>query len=57
MSVHDNETVCVIACQGPPRCAFEGEAAVQHQLDGCIWCEVHRRLPSGEWEISRPGET
>lgn len=57
LAANDDETVCVIACQGPPRCTLQGEAAVHAQINGCVWCETHTRLPNGEWHIARPGES
>jgi hypothetical protein len=29
----------VIVCAGPPLCPFEGDEAVQNQVDGCPNCE------------------
>ena len=34
-------------CQGPPRCALEGDAAVAAQEAGCIWCDVITIHPDG----------
>ena len=35
----------IIICSGPPDCPFEGDAAVQNQLDGCPLC---RRILIGQ---------
>ncbi len=26
-------------CAGPPQCALEGDAAVEAQKAGCVWCK------------------
>ena len=43
----------VIVCQGPPTCPFEGDEAVQNQIDGCPNC---RRIviPADGTEVERP---
>jgi hypothetical protein len=35
-SVEDDPIV--IVCQGPPRCALEGDEAIAAQETGCRWC-------------------
>jgi hypothetical protein len=45
----------VIVCQGPPACLLEGDAAMQAQIDGCIWCRriiVHQ---DGTETVTEPG--
>lgn len=35
----DDDLGEIIVCQGPPRCALDGDAAVEAQKAGCIWCK------------------
>lgn len=50
----DEAEPAVIVCQGPPRCPLEGDDAVAAAEAGCVWCERHRVLDSGEWHVTRP---
>lgn len=34
----EDDLAIVIACQGPPRCDLEGDAAVEAQRADCVWC-------------------
>lgn len=29
----------IVICQGPPRCALEGDEAYEAQVSGCPWCQ------------------
>jgi len=42
-------------CQGPPRCALEGDDAVAAQQDGCAFCKQVRIDDDGEEMIVEPG--
>ena len=53
--MNDDDLPIVTVCQGPPRCVLEGDAAVEAAEAGCVWCQRHRLLPSGEWHVERPG--
>ena len=40
----------VIVCQGPPLCLLEGDAAIQHAVDGCFLCKIDEYDPvADEW--------
>ena len=47
-----NDETEIIVCQGPPACPFEGDAAVQNQIDGCPNCRRIVVLPDGT-EVER----
>jgi hypothetical protein len=55
MEEHGSETATIWVCQGPPRCALEGDDAVAAQENGCKWCRRIMVDGEGETEI-KPGE-
>lgn len=49
------EDTQIIVCQGPPRCALEGDEAVSAQEAGCVWCTRIRVFADGSEAVSTPG--
>lgn len=45
----------VIVCQGPPRCALEGDDAVAEQEKGCVWCKRIIVHSNGTETVIEPG--
>lgn len=35
----DDGPPMVVVCAGPPACRLMGDAAVQAQIAGCVWCK------------------
>lgn len=54
MELPGDEPPQIIVCQGPPRCDRQGDEAEQAAKAGCVWCERHTLLPSGEWLVEKP---
>lgn len=45
----------VIVCQGPPVCRLDGDAAVNAQKAGCVWCKRIYIDSIGRERIVEPG--
>lgn len=43
----------IYICQGPPVCDFEGDAAVDAQKAGCLWCR-RDTLIGDQWVTEEP---
>jgi hypothetical protein len=52
----DDGPTDIWVCQGPPRCAFEGDQAVAAQQGGCQWCKVITVWPDGSETVREPSE-
>jgi hypothetical protein len=50
-----NDGAEVIVCQGPPRCALEGDEAVAAADAGCVWCKRILIAPDGSERTIEPG--
>lgn len=48
------EPATIWVCQGPPRCALEGDEAVAAQQAGCIWCKQVLVFEDGEELVIEP---
>lgn len=35
----EDDELLFVVCQGPPFCSLIGEAAIQHQNNGCLQCK------------------
>ena len=46
----------VWVCQGPPRCALEGDDAVAAQQGGCVWCKQVRIDDMGREAVIGPSD-
>jgi hypothetical protein len=51
----EDEGGLVIVCQGPPRCALEGDEAVAAQKAGRVWCTRIYVTAFTEDVIQEPG--
>lgn len=45
----------IIVCAGPPACALSGDAAVEAQKAGCIWCSRIIVHDDGTETVTGPG--
>lgn len=45
----------IVVCQGPPRCGLDGDAAVDAQRAGCIWCKRITVHDDGTETAQEPG--
>lgn len=50
----DDDAPIIWACQGPPRCQLEGDAAVKAQMDGCMWCKKIICHADGTETVTQP---
>jgi hypothetical protein len=51
----DAEPATIWVCQGPPRCALEGDEAVAAQQAGCVWCKRVVIFEDGTERAIEPG--
>lgn len=51
----ESEAAVIHVCQGPPRCALEGDEAVAAQIAGCVWCTRITIDGSGNQTEAGPG--
>jgi hypothetical protein len=47
----------VIVCQGPPACRLEGDAAIEAQEAGCVWCRRITVHADGTETVTEPART
>ena len=56
VSIDDDPIIgTIIVCAGPPACMLEGDAAVEAQTAGCLWCKTIDIYASGREVEKGPG--